>query len=161
MKNTKWQIGAFLFVISLMFGPQTVTNAAQAGAYLFTRATPSVIYADGQDSALIEVHTTNQGVANVSLKSYKNDEALPLYDDGTHGDRAAGDGIYTIDGVTSNTFPADMWLFQGKAGSIYFDVEITYTDGRTPDLGFGHINVVDPGVRFPTEQVGREDRIAC
>lgn len=153
MKHRAWLTTIILLLLTLLAGHPTPTRASQAGAYLFARATPSVIFADGQDSAKLEIHTTNQNIAEVIISSYKTGETLPLFDDGTHGDRLAGDGIYTLDGITTNTLPPDMWLFQGKAGSSDYDFQITYLDGSSPDSGFGFINVVTPGTDFPADQV--------
>ena len=153
MKRRIWQITPIIVAIILLLGVQTTTQASQAGAYLYTRATPSVIYADGQDSATIEVFTTNQDIADVSLRTANGGEWLPLYDDGSRGDRSADDGVYTLDGVTTATLPPDMWLFQGMAGTAGFDLQITYTNGQTADTGYAQIRVVDPSIRYPAEQV--------
>jgi hypothetical protein len=150
--SAAWHFCTFLMVLTLLAGPQFITQASQAGAYLYTRATPSVIYADGQDSTTLEVFTTNQNVAEVSLKSYYQENWQILYDNGTHGDRTAGDGVFTLDGVTTEMLPPDMWLFDGRAGSADFDVQIIYSNGQPADFGYAHLRVVDPGVEFPAEQ---------
>jgi len=144
---------ALFIVVVLLFGPQSIIQADQSGAYLFTRVSPAAIYADGEDSATIEVFTTNQNVSEVNLSSYKTGETLLLFDDGSHGDRIAGDGVYTIDGITTNTLPPDMWLFQGKAGTADFDIVVNDNSGQSAGFGWGHIRVVDPTVEFPAQQV--------
>lgn len=152
MKYRSWHFVPFFVVLASSLGLQSSAQASQAGAYLYTRTTPSVIYADEQDSATLEIFTTNQNVAEVSLRSLKGGDWLPLYDDGTHGDRIDGDGVYTLEGVTTSTLPPDMWLFQDMAGTADFDIQVTYTNDRPPDTGFAHIRVVDPSIHFPAER---------
>lgn len=153
MTHRLWLVAAFIFAFTLVCAPQSVSQADQSGTYLYTRVSPAAIYADGVDSATIEVFTTNQNVAEVSLSSYRTGETLMLFDDGSHGDRLAGDGVYTIDGITTSFLPPDMWLFQGKAGTADFDIMVNDSGGQSTGYGWGIIRVVDAGVEYPAQQV--------
>ena len=82
---------------------------------------PHAIVNDGKDATRIEVVITGSGVTRVALQSPANfydptllpneleiegealgNTALELYDDGTHGDRFANDGIWTRGGITTH-----------------------------------------------------------
>ena len=160
MKNLVWLFLIFVLALALVSAPQSITQASQVGAYLYTRTTPSVIYADDQDRTTIEVFTTNQNVSGVSLKSYHYEDWQMLFDDGSHGDRNAGDGVFTLSEVTTEMLPPySMEFFQGKAGSAYIDIQVTYSNGQPPDEGYTHINVVAPGIVYPFQPVA-SNRVA-
>ncbi|NHZ86184.1 MAG: T9SS type A sorting domain-containing protein [Planctomycetia bacterium] len=90
---------------------------------------PNVVYHGDEDTKLnIEVYTTGQDIARVYL--FDPFEA-DLYDDGTHGDRIAGDGIYTISELEHKT--GDRGTYFGGRQYIYnttgFDVKVEKSDG--------------------------------
>jgi len=82
---------------------------------------PHAIVNDGKDATRLEVVITGQNVTRVALQTPGNfidktvlpneleidgkalgDAELALYDDGTHGDRFAHDGIWTRGGITTH-----------------------------------------------------------
>ena len=84
------------------------------------RFVPHVIANDGKSATRVEVVITGAGVTHVALQTPPNyydatvlpnelavegkalgNDALDLFDDGTHGDRFAGDGIWSHGGITT------------------------------------------------------------
>ncbi len=73
--------------------------------YCYSRFIPPVIYTDGKDSTTLEVVTTGTNIKQVwGSWSSSSPDSLQLYDDATHGDRIAGDGIYTRSGFKKNSY---------------------------------------------------------
>lgn len=81
----------------------------------FADLTPTVIADDGVTTALLEVHA-GVGARSVLLSLFaglpvaigeqsacQSNLSSPLFDDGTHGDRVAADGVFTIDGLRWDT----------------------------------------------------------
>lgn len=65
----------------------------------WVRTTPSIVWCgDPASTTTIEVHITGRNdVTQVELGDL-NRNVIPLYDDGTHGDAAAGDNVFTLSG---------------------------------------------------------------
>jgi len=126
--------------------------SAQAGAFRYSRFTPQVIYVDGVDSTTLEIATSKAGVAEVSV--LWDDAPLRLYDDHTHGDRMAGDGIYTLNGLTLD-WPAGLPLpFEGVLSTNGFQVTIRHSDGSLETLYDPVLGMVRPDQRLPFVDLG-------
>jgi len=75
-------------------------SAASEPAFVYYTLDPIVVYTDDEDTLLtIEVATTGVDVAGVRLVAPVE---YDLFDDGTCGDRVAGDGIFTTDRARSS-----------------------------------------------------------
>lgn len=84
---------------------QIVKTHTDADGYCYSRFIPPVIYTDGVDSTTLEVVTSGSDIMQIwSTWIYMSNDSLKLYDDGTHGDRIAGDGVYTRSGYRRNSF---------------------------------------------------------
>ena len=81
--------------------------------------TPDPIVSGGKVKATCKV-TADQGVQ--SVKIYDPDyRALEAYDDGTHGDDVAGDGVYTLVEDVPNDAPP---------GTYYVTIVVTDKEGN-------------------------------
>jgi hypothetical protein len=114
-------------------------TAAQAACGRFK---PFAIANDGSDSSRLEVRVTGgSGVSGVSVEaplSFTGNElrldgvgigsnaTITLYDDGTHGDQQAGDGVWTRDGFTSVYSP--FWWGEGFS---FYKIDVTDGSGTT------------------------------
>ncbi len=140
----------------LMFQPAT----AQAETY--HRFSPTAIYADGHDSTTLELFTVGGDVAAVTLKPEFADEPnYPLFDDGTNGDRTAGDGVYSLEGISTAMFPDDLLFpisyhengIDIALATVWLTAEIAYTNGQTETISYMELRTVSPDIEFPVEQV--------
>jgi hypothetical protein len=82
------------------------------------RFRPFAIANNGSDTSTLEVRVTGSGITAVSVQApatisfpglikldgvdITGNQNIALYDDGSHGDRRSGDGIWTRNGFTSN-----------------------------------------------------------
>ena len=97
---------------------------------------PYAVVIDGSESTRVEVRIVGSGITSVELGTvhpvvgvHVDGEAFPqtggfmqLYDDGTHGDRVAGDGIWTRENITVDAIPLPV------IRSMIFN-QVRYTDG--------------------------------
>ncbi len=117
-------------------------NADASGAFLYGAADPPVIYNDGASTFTLQIATTKTGVTSVAYLTANS--LVPMYDDGTHGDKVAGDGIYSCSGLTHDPIPLG---FNGFAKSSVF-ARIATTDGQIQDynvdLGFVAVGLQVP-----------------
>lgn len=156
-----------LLVTALLLGCISLlspkSQAAAQGADIYYRFSPTAIYDNGQDTTTLEVYTTGGNIASVTIKpEYGETPVLQLFDDGTHGDKAAGDGVYTLGGITAAMFPDEV-IFpnmydendQIDLAKIWLLIEVAYTGGAESDFIYGSsIQIVTDRVQFPAEQVG-------
>jgi len=118
-------------------------------ALLYYYIDPMVVRKDDASTTLtVEVTTSGEDITRVYLD---DPDETHLVDDGTNGDRVAGDGIYTATNVPTNT--DDMTLVFGSYYSRGPDVFVEKTGGSTESdyLRFG---VVASGVNYPAVQLG-------
>jgi len=148
-----WSVrAAILFVVLVgALGAAPDAHSARVGSFLYYRFDPPVIYSDGRTPTTLEVATTGWGIAEV-LVELPELGFRPMYDDGTHGDRVAGDGIYTLEGITVSL---PIRSFGGTHAVSGFEVKIIKSDGteevnREPSLG-----LVDADQWFPAVQLGQ------
>ena len=93
--------------IGIAFAPLGARGQATS-EYIFGRFIPSAVFDDGKDAITLEVNTTGIEISEVSVNWFHEEGSTnvrQLYDDGTHGDRIAGDGIYTLDGLKKSPNP--------------------------------------------------------
>jgi len=76
--------------------PLILTAQTPAPVIEFVRFTPVAIWGDGSDSTTMEVRVSGP----VSSVAIALPISLELFDDGTHGDARAGDGIFSRSGIT-------------------------------------------------------------
>ena len=114
--------GLVLILITLLRGS---ASAAPVGSFLYYAFDPPVIYNDGAGSTTLEVVTTGQGIKEVQVNV--QNVWKRMFNDGTRGDKKAGDATWTLDGITmSNT--SCTWLAFQKTHSTYgFQVKIVKT----------------------------------
>ena len=126
---------------------------ASVDLYRYSHFSPAVIYADGVDSTTLEVGTAASGVSAVYLDW--DWERLRMYDDGTHGDRAARDSVYTLSGIAYLAPPDFRYDFEGKHTLSGGSVFIVKTDGTEERWGITSLGMVAPGQRMPWVDLGR------
>lgn len=128
----------------------------------WTQSTPSVVWA-GDPSSLttLEVHIVKRSdIKRVWLTSLGSDESegrRELYDDGTHGDRKAGDRVFTLAEVLLPSNPANLDL-NGGACEWWGFLRVETEDGRMLGNNFGMImGMVDPAYKdtFPVTDFGK------
>jgi hypothetical protein len=97
------------------------TDPADGWQVAAGRFYPRVIANDGVEDTRVEVRMTGAGITRVALRTPSNfydaevlpdelivggqalgDDALELFDDGTHGDRFAGDNLWSRGGITTS-----------------------------------------------------------
>jgi hypothetical protein len=101
-----WKISAlFLALALILLGSVPLQRATAEFEFphsdAWGRVTPSIIWCDDPDSTVtFEVHIVGRNdVARVWITDLGTDEAeerAELFDDGTHGDAAAGDNVFTL-----------------------------------------------------------------
>ena len=104
----------------------------------WARITPSVTWCGDASSAVtIEVHIiARDDVTEVEVTNHDEDDRISLYDDGTHGDAASGDRIFTREDVVLACRPAS--LKYGRAvGTWHGMLRVKLSNGRTAGNNFG------------------------
>ncbi len=151
-----------IFFGSLLSFPPSIRSAA-AQADIYYRFSPTAIYKDGVDSTTLEVFTGGSNVAGVTIKpEFADQPVLQLYDDGSNGDQSAGDGVFTLGAITTNTFPDDVittiqWDESGQnadLSTVWLSVEVRYTSGQSDFISYVDLRVLSPKVQFPAQEVG-------
>jgi hypothetical protein len=107
-----------------------------------------VVYSDGSSTTTLEVYTTGQGIEAVYLESGSLSFGQ-LYDDGSHGDHTAGDGVYTLDGITYPGF-ALLW---GTFSGYVFDARIVRVGGLEERHALASLGVVLPDLSYSAVQL--------
>jgi hypothetical protein len=141
-----------------MDGVYDTTDVASGWQVAAGRFYPHAIANDGKDSTRVEVLVTGKGVTSVALKTPSNfydptvlpdelvvegqalgSEQLDLFDDGTHGDRFAGDGIWSRAGITTKM---KIRSATGERDWVVF-LELLVTSGKGSEERF--LGVPAPG----------------
>lgn len=145
--------GMVLLVASLCVRP---AHPARVGSFLYFWFDPQVIYNDGKSTTKLQITTDNKGVTQVFIKGGGTGGWLSLYDDGTHGDKTAGDGTYTLDKITSTTLGLTSYPlnFGGTHTEYGFDTKIVKTTGKEEISYEVGIGVVDKSQVFSTVSLG-------
>ena len=104
------------------------TMALADGPGLYGRVDPPVIWNNGTTPFTFEVVTTNANIASVTFIGVQEYAGLPMYDDGTHGDRVAGDGIFTLNNITCPPLPL---RFGGAFLESPANAKVVATDGSS------------------------------
>jgi hypothetical protein len=100
--------------------------------------TPSVTWCGDASSAVtIEVHIiARDDVTEVEVTNHDEDDRISLYDDGTHGDAASGDRVFTREDVVLACRPAS--LKYGRAvGTWHGMLRVKLSNGRTAGNNYG------------------------
>jgi hypothetical protein len=124
----------------------------------WARVTPSVVWCgDATSTVKIEVHIIGRtDVAGVQVTNLDEQDRITLYDDGTHGDAAAGDNVFTSTGVQLACNPGG--LKYGKTiGRWLGFLRVRLKDGREQGNNYGiAAGVVNPGYKnvFAVRQYG-------
>ncbi|MBI4730929.1 MAG: hypothetical protein HY781_02155 [Chloroflexi bacterium] len=125
MKRSPWfrKLTTFGFALTLIvLGLLPALPAAADDEFpqenAWSRATPSIVWCDDPESTTtLEVHIVGRNdVARVWITGlvWSDDEGrVELYDDGTHGDPAAGDDVFTLGGVV---LPCNPDFVEGQGG---------------------------------------------
>jgi len=121
---------------------------------LYYTVDPNVVYYGDEDTKLtIEVYTSGQDINRVYF--YAPVEA-DLYDDGTHGDKGAGDGIYTLNDINpTDAYQTNSMIIGGRKYSTNragFDVKVVKND-FTEETDWVTFGWVDPALQFETTQL--------
>lgn len=114
---------------------------------------PVAIYADGVDSTTIRVYAV-PGLTDLFVRLLEGEDlisdALPVYDDGSHGDARAGDGVYTRSGLTLRRA---FIHYEGRFTNITVEA---YRSG-VPFLGLGgleDLGLIRPDARVRVRDLG-------
>ncbi len=95
---------AILAIVMILAAPvfsRANHPAAPGQAFLYAYIDPLIVFkGDEQTTLTLEVATTGEGIDSVELS---RPIAAAMHDDGTHGDRLAADGIYTLDDIPHST----------------------------------------------------------
>jgi hypothetical protein len=102
------------------------------------RVTPSVVWCDDPDSLVtIEVHIVGRSdVVEVEVTNGGENNRTALYDDGTNGDAAAGDNVFTNSSVQLYCDP-DWLLTQGGTVSWWGGLRVRLADGTQTGHDYG------------------------
>lgn len=119
--------------------------AAESNSFLFYHFRPPVIYDSESSLTTLEVATSGQDIDEVVITS---PSLGPMVDDGTHGDRFSGDGIYTLDGIPGALFSPPSRR-RGTHGTRGLEVTIFKRDGTREVRWEPRIGLVREGQRFP------------
>jgi hypothetical protein len=131
-------------------GAPTPTSTPPGGdVFLYSRFIPPVVYSDGSSTTTLEVHTTGQGIEAIYLESGSVSYGQ-LYDDGSHGDQTAGDGVYTLSGIT---YPTPTWLWWDTFSTFGFEARIVGVGGWEERQSLAALGVVSPGLSYPVVQL--------
>ena len=129
--------------------PATPTPTPPAGdVFLYSQFIPPVVYSDGSSTTTLEVHTTGQGIEAVYLQSGSVSFGQ-LYDDGSHGDQTAGDGVYSLSGIAYPGFQLPWDTF----GTYGFAARIVRVGGSEERPSLATLGVVLPGLSYPVVQL--------
>lgn len=132
-----------------------VAGAAQGGAYLYGWFDPQVIYNDGRTKTVLQVATRGEDVRTVEQRGARG-AWLRLFDDGTHGDRVAGDGVFTRNQLSSaslNVAIPPQW-FGGTHYWFADSLRIRRANGGVETRYGPSLAVVDRRQVFPAVRLG-------
>jgi len=121
--------------------------------YLYSRFYPAAIHANGADPTTLEVFTTGSEIKEVQVfwHWYDPDWQI-LHDDGTHGDRAANDGIYTLNNLKA-LFNNFYTLFSHHHNDYGIHIKVIDTAGHEI-IKVGQLGLVDSKTTYPAADLG-------
>ncbi|HOC90199.1 MAG TPA: T9SS type A sorting domain-containing protein [bacterium] len=121
--------------------------------YLYSRFYPAAIHANGADPTTLEVFTTGSDIKEVQVfwHWYDPDWQI-LHDDGTHGDRAANDGIYTLNNLKA-LFNNFYTLFSHHHNYYGIHIKVIDTAGHEI-IKVGQLGLVDSKTTYPAADLG-------
>jgi hypothetical protein len=128
--------------------PSPTPTPPDGDVFLYSRFVPPVVYSDGSSTTSLEVHTTGQGIEAIYLESGSLSFGQ-LYDDGSHGDHTADDGVYTLSGIT---YPGPTLLW-GTFSTYGFEARIVRVGGLEERHSLASLGVVLPGLSYPAVQL--------
>jgi hypothetical protein len=146
MKKSMW-----ILTLQLLF----VALASKPGfcGFLYYRFYPAAIYTNGLDPTTLEVFTDSTDIKEVQLYWHWYDpDWQSLYDDGSHGDRIANDGVYTLHDLKAkidNFYP----FFKRHHNNYGFHIKLINTAGQE-SIEVAQLGFVDPEVAFPAADLG-------
>ncbi|MEE4329850.1 MAG: hypothetical protein V2J10_03215, partial [Wenzhouxiangella sp.] len=133
---------------------------------------PFAITVDGTESTRLEVRLIGSGISEVSLGNAfpivglsVDDVVFPqtggfidLFDDGTRGDRVAGDGIWTRDGIRVSAPPLppirssffDRMRYTNGSGTQTISIQ---AGGNNGQYGPARLGLLDPSLRAVPERI--------
>lgn len=128
----KWKPVLFL---SAFFLAGTGLEAQDSSNYIYSVWHPAVVYARGGSSTTLEVFTTS-GVRSVTLLfgSGSSADRWPLYDDGTHGDKRAGDLVFTSSGILYDLGPSGTLGISDYVANLELVLSSGATETASPAL---------------------------
>jgi hypothetical protein len=147
-----WLRSSFSIAIGVILFAAKSFSASLDDGYCYSRFIPPVICTDGVDSTTLEVITTGTNIKQVwSTWIYNTQDSLQLYDDGTHGDRIAGDGIFTRCGYKRNGYGYSN--FSGQHATYGLDIKIIKKDNSLSRKSVS-IGLVKAGVHYAHAVLG-------
>ncbi|MBN2092131.1 T9SS type A sorting domain-containing protein [candidate division KSB1 bacterium] len=150
------KLGLFVLSVLLLLAgwPKDVMASekeTQKPLYCYHYIDPKVVYRGNQpDVFTLEVGTSGENIAHVRLLKPIESE---MFDDGTHGDRVAGDGIYTINKVLNKTSTILLKFGGTHATWGIFRISIEQQDGTKIESSVD-IGLVKEDISFPVVQFG-------
>jgi hypothetical protein len=148
-------LSLLIFVLLMLDGRGDGVDASEAGAakplYCYHHIDPKVVYRGNEpDVFTLEVGTSGENIARVRVL---NPIAAEMFDDGTHGDRVAGDGIYTLNKILNKTSTILLKFGETHATWGIFRISIEQLDGTKVESSVD-IGLVREDISFPAVQLG-------
>lgn len=134
---------------------------------------PFAVTTDGSESARLELRVEHEGLTTVSVSNTfpvvgvsVEGELLPqtggfieLFDDGSHGDRLADDGIWSRDGFRVDappvpnlfTYDFDILRYTDSSGTNQISFQALGSNGQYGPAGLGRL---DPALQTNAESIG-------
>jgi hypothetical protein len=137
-----------LLLISLSSACGETSTGILPADSVWTLVRPSVLWCSTSDStATVEAHIVGRTDV-ISARLVGPNETFALYDDGTHGDVAAGDLVFTASEIRPYCHTGLTLKYGTTVGSWAGTLELTLADGRTlPDERPVRIGLVHPKYR--------------
>jgi len=161
MKRTRaFGVAASIFLCTALFS--VPLQAAHVGSFLYFWFDPQVIYNDGTSTTTLQIATDNQDVRQVMLRGTSSAGWIDLYDDGTHGDRKSGDGIFTVNKVTSDALGVTHYplRFGGTHSSYGLETRIVKGSGKVETCWEVGIGIVDKAQVFEATKLAADIRVS-
>ncbi len=141
-----------LVLVLVLASVASVCNESPTGilpaANAWTVARPAVLWCGTADSkSTVEAHIVGRTDV-VTARLVGPNESFPLYDDGTHGDEAPGDFVFTADGVFPYCHNGLSLKYGMTVGRWSGTLEVTLADGtRLADERPVYLGLVNPRYR--------------
>lgn len=161
MNATTWQESDSLWAAKSM--PSSVGQGVTVSGVEWVKQDRGAVYYQPGEYIRVEAKwSSSVPIEGMRINTYTG-PYIQLYDDGTHGDKVAGDGIWTLDSVSIYSLfissPPYKWYRDSKYGSavsLVFLLEWQLSDGTWDSDGFAFIGVgmVDPLSTFDVQKLG-------